>query len=59
MKEYSTVKDLQLLHTIQSKKNAIKFAEFVSSDKVFHDDFWSMTEEHQDKIYQEFLKQNK
>jgi hypothetical protein len=38
--------------------NAILFAEFVSSDPVF-DDFWSMSKEYQEKIYQQFLNQNK
>jgi len=33
--------------------NAILFAEFVSNDPVF-DDFWSMSKEHQEKIYQQF-----
>ena len=38
--------------------NAILFAEFVSNDPVF-DDFWSMSKEYQEKIYQQFLNQNK
>ena len=42
------------IHVIQSKKNAILFAEFVSNDQVF-DDFWSMSKEHQEKIYQKQL----
>jgi len=46
------------IHVIQSKKNAILFAEFVSNDQVF-DDFWSMSKEHQEKIYQQYLNQNK
>ena len=40
------------------KSYAIEFAEFVSNDPVF-DDFWSMSKEHQEKIYQQFLNQNK
>ncbi len=40
------------------KSHAIAFAEFVSNDPVF-DDFWSMSKEHQEKIYQQFLNQNK
>jgi hypothetical protein len=40
------------------KEHAIEFAEFVSNDPVF-DDFWSMSKEHQEKIYQQFLTQNK
>ena len=35
------------------QRNAILFAEFVSNDPVF-DDFWSMSKEHQEKIYQQF-----
>ena len=35
--------------------HAIMFAEFVSNDPVF-DDFWSMSKEHQEKIYQQYLK---
>ena len=38
--------------------HAILFAEFVSNDQVF-DDFWSMSKEHQEKIYHQFLNQNK
>jgi hypothetical protein len=38
--------------------HAILFAEFVSNDPVF-DDFWSMSKEHQEKIYHQFLNQNK
>ena len=40
------------------KREAIAFAEFVSNFPVF-DDFWSMSKEHQEKIYQQFLNQNK
>lgn len=40
------------------QRYAIEFAEFVSNDPVF-DDFWSMSKEHQEKIYQQFLNQNK
>ena len=43
---------------LEKKKHAIAFAEFVSNDPVF-DDFWSMSKEHQEKIYQQFLNQNK
>ena len=35
--------------------HAIVFAEFVSNDPVF-DDFWSMSKEHQENIYQQYLK---
>jgi len=35
--------------------HAIEFAEFVSNDPVF-DDFWSMSKEHQENIYQQYLK---
>ena len=42
----------------EKKKHAIAFAEFVSNDPVF-DDFWGMSKEHQEKIYQQFLNQNK
>ena len=35
-----------------------RHAEFVSNDSVF-DDFWSMSKEHQENIYQEFINQNK
>tara|TARA_R110000851_G_scaffold283479_1_gene437049 strand:- start:357 stop:620 length:264 start_codon:yes stop_codon:yes gene_type:complete len=42
------------IHVIQSKKNAILFAEFVSDYQVF-DDFWSMSKEHQETIYQQYL----
>jgi len=35
--------------------HAIEFAEFVSNDSVF-DDFWSMSKEHQENIYQQYLK---
>ena len=38
--------------------HAILFAEFVSNDPVF-DDFWSMSKEQQERIYQEFINQNK
>jgi hypothetical protein len=58
MSEKDVVYALQMLHVIQSKKNAILFAEFVSNDQVF-DDFWSMSKEHQEKIYQQYLNQNK
>lgn len=40
------------------KRYAIEFAEFVSNDSVF-DDFWSMSKEHQEIIYKEFINQNK
>ena len=40
------------------QRYAIEFAEFVSNDPVF-DDFWSMSKEHQEKIYQQFLNQKK
>ena len=40
------------------QRYAIEFAEFVSNDSVF-DDFWSMSKEHQENIYQEFINQNK
>ena len=40
------------------QRHAIEFAEFVSNDSVF-DDFWSMSKEHQENIYQEFINQNK
>ncbi len=42
----------------EKKKHAIAFAEFVSNDSCL-DDFWSMSKEHQEKIYQQFLNQNK
>ena len=42
----------------EKKEHAIEFAEFVSNDPVF-DDFWSMSKEHQEKIYQQFLNKNK
>ena len=58
MSEKDVVYALQMLHVIQSKKNAILFAEFVSNDQVF-DDFWSMSKEHQENIYQQYLNQNK
>ena len=57
MSEKDVVYALQMLHVIQSKKNAILFAEFVSNDQVF-DDFWSMSKEHQENIYQQYLNQN-
>ena len=38
------------------KSRAIAFAEFVSNDVVFHH-FWSMSKEHQERIYQEFINQ--
>ena len=38
------------------KSHAIEFAEFVSNDSCF-DDFWSMSKEHQEKIYHQFLNQ--
>ena len=44
--------------SILKKSHAIKFAEFVSNDPVF-DDFWSMSKEHQEEIYQQFLNQKK
>ena len=40
------------------QRYVIEFAEFVSNDPVF-DDFWSMSKEPQEKIYQQFLNQNK
>lgn len=42
--------------TMALKSRAIAFAEFVSNDPVF-DDFWSMSKEHQERIYQEFINQ--
>ena len=57
MSEKDVVYALQMLHVIQSKKNAILFAEFVSNYQVF-DDFWSMSKEHQENIYQQYLNQN-
>ena len=36
------------------QRHAIEFAEFVSNDSVF-DDFWHMSKEHQENIYQEFI----
>ena len=40
------------------QRYAIEFAEFISNNSVF-DDFWSMSKEHQENIYQEFINQNK
>ena len=58
MSEKDVMYARELLHTIQIKREAIAFAKFVSNDPVF-DDFWSMSKEHQEKIYQQFLNQNK
>ena len=40
------------------KEHAIKFAEYVNDDIVY-DDFVFMSKEHQEKIYQEYLKSRK
>ena len=53
-KEKNTTKIMKEL----LQQNAISFAVFVSNDPVF-DDFWSMSKEHQERIYQEFVNQNK
>ena len=42
----------------EKKEQAIEFAVFVSNDTAF-DDFCFMSKEHQERIYQEFLNQNK
>ena len=54
IKEKNTTKIMKEL----LQQNAISFAVFVSNDPVF-DDFWSMSKELQEKIYQQFLNQNK
>ena len=58
MSEKDVMYARELLHTIQIKREAIAFAYFVSNDAEY-DDFWSMSKEHQERIWQEYLNQNK
>ena len=53
-----TTEEILQRHAEFAQRHAIEFAEFVSNDSVF-DDFWSMSKEHQENIYQEFINQNK
>jgi hypothetical protein len=54
MGEKDVVKAVQMLHVIQSKKNAIKFAEYISKHEI---DFNIIPSKKQEKIYLEYLNQ--
>ena len=49
-----TTEEILQRHERHAQRHAIEFAEFVSNDSVF-DDFWHMSKEHQENIYQEFI----
>jgi hypothetical protein len=53
MSEKDVVYVLQMLHVIQSKKNAIAFVEYLDKN------FSQLTKEKKDKLYQKYLNQNK
>ena len=53
MSEKDVVYALQMLHVIQSKKNAIAFVEYLDKN------FSQLTKEKKDKIYQKYLNKNK
>ena len=56
MSEKDVVYALQMLHVIQSKKNAIEFADFVSKK---NSRFCLLSKREEEKIYNEYLNQNK
>ena len=53
MSEKDVVYALQMLHVIQSKKNAIAFVEYLDKN------FSQLTKEKKDKLYQKYLNQDK
>ena len=53
MSEIDVVKALEMLHIINSKKNAIAFVEYLDKN------FSQLTKEKKDKLYQKYLNQNK
>jgi len=53
MSEKDVVYALQMLHIIQSKKNAILFAEYLNKD------FNCLAQKEKEKIYQKYLNHNK